>query len=73
MPEQERLPLHRTAMLPLLLAIAAIALALVSTFLADLVAKLVLLGLALVLIAACGVLLGLMVLRIRRTSNPGQR
>ncbi len=60
-------------MLPLLLAIAAIALALVSTFLADLVAKLVLLGLALVLIAACGVLLGLMVLRIRRTSNPGQR
>lgn len=58
----------RTAALPLTLAVLAIAAALVSTFLAALVAKLVLLGLALLLILACGVSLGMLVYRIRKNA-----
>lgn len=61
------LPWVRTAALPLVLAILAIAAALVSTFLAALVAKLVLLGLALILILACGVSLGVLIYRIRKS------
>ncbi|WP_417220020.1 hypothetical protein [Arthrobacter sp.] len=60
----------RTAALPLvlaILAILAIAAALVSTFLTALVAKLVLLGLALILILACGVSLGVLIYRIRKS------
>ncbi|SJM63413.1 hypothetical protein FM101_07885 [Arthrobacter rhombi] len=53
-------------MLPLLLAMVAIALALVSTFLAALVAKLVLLALALVFVLACGVTLGILWARVRK-------
>ena len=63
---QDPLPFHRTAMLPLLLAIVAIALALVSTFLAALVAKLVLLALALIFVLACGVTLGILWARVRK-------
>ncbi|MGP5073751.1 hypothetical protein ACTXOR_02510 [Arthrobacter rhombi] len=63
---QDPLPFHRTAMLPLLLAMVAIALALVSTFLAALVAKLVLLALALVFVLGCGVTLGILWARVRK-------
>ncbi|MDN5755320.1 MAG: hypothetical protein ACTHWW_04650 [Arthrobacter sp.] len=63
---QDPLPFHRTAMLPLLLAMVAIALALVSTFLAALVAKLVLLGLAMLFVVGCGVSLGILFARVRK-------
>ncbi|MBM6620092.1 hypothetical protein JTF08_00565 [Micrococcaceae bacterium RIT802] len=62
------LPYLRTAALPLTLAVLAIAAALVSTFLAAMVAKLVLLGVALILILACGASLAVLVYRIRKAS-----
>ncbi len=66
--DQDPLPFHRTAMLPLSLAVVAIVLALVSTFLAALVAKLVLLGLALVFVLACGASLGILFARVRKAA-----
>lgn len=67
------LPYLRTAVLPLSLAVLAIIAALVSTFLAAVMAKLVLLGLALVLILACGVSLGVLVYRIRKSGSTTRR
>lgn len=67
------LPYRRTAVLPLTLAGLAIVAALISTFLAAIVAKLVLLGLALVLILACGVSLGVLVYRIRKSASTPPR
>jgi hypothetical protein len=55
------------------LAGLAIVAALISTFLAAIVAKLVLLGLALVLILACGASLGVLVYRIRKTASTPPR
>lgn len=53
-------------MLPVLLAMVAIALALVSTFLVAMVAQLVLLGLVLVFVLACGGGLGILFASVRK-------